>query len=130
MTNSSNGEGVKAHILRAIAAEYGWPDLLPEEVAAVHLAEETLGELEGTYSFRGSERVLRLDQGRLLQSSASGVNQEFRALSDSVLISLTFGYRYGIERDEFGTINGLTLILDGTRLFTYTKSNRVREISD
>jgi hypothetical protein len=27
MTNSSNGEWVKGHVLRAIAVEYDWPDL-------------------------------------------------------------------------------------------------------
>jgi len=121
MTNSSNGEAVKAHIMRAIATEYGWPDLLPEEVEAVSLSVENLRGLEGTYSFRGRDRVLRVENGRLLQSSEGGPDQELRALSDDVLVSLTFGYRYAIDRNEAGAITGLTLILDETRLFTYEK---------
>jgi CubicO group peptidase (beta-lactamase class C family) len=122
LTNSSNGEAVKAHILRGIATEYGWPELLPEEVEAVSLPLETLRELEGTYSFRGRDRVLRLENGRLLQSSEGNPDQEFRCLSDSTLISTTFGYRYDIDRDEAGSIIGLTLVLNGTRLFTYQRN--------
>ena len=122
MTNSSNGEGVKAHVLRAIAVEYGWPDLLPEQVETVRLSEEALRELEGTYSFRGRDRVLRVVDGRIIQSTEGGAAQELRALSDSLLVSLTFGYRYAVDRDQSGTITGLTLILDGTRLFTYERN--------
>ena len=123
MTNSANGEGVKAHILRAIAAEYDWPDMLPEEVEAVSLTDHKLRDLEGTYSFRGRDRVLRLERGRLLQTSEGGHDHELRALSDSILVSLMFGYRYGVDREESGAVTGLTLILDGARLFTYEKTN-------
>ena len=82
MTNSSNGEAVKAHILRAIATEYDWPDLMPEEVDVVSLSDEVLGSLAGRYSFRGRDRVVRLDQGRLVQSSEGSPDQELLALSD------------------------------------------------
>ncbi len=122
MTNSSNGEGVKVHILRAIAIEYGWPNLLPEELDLTTLPNDAMRELEGVYSFRGRDRVLRLEQGRLQQHSEGGPDQEIRALSDSLLVSVTFGYRYGIDRDVSGAITGLTLILNGHRLFTYEKT--------
>ena len=122
LTNSSNGDAVKAHILRAIAVEYGWPDLLPEEVELVSLPDETLQELTGTYSFRGRDRVLTLEQGRLVQSSEGSPDQEILALSENLLVSTTFGYRYGVNRDQVGSVTGLTLILNGTRLFTYERN--------
>ncbi len=122
MTNSSHGEGVKAHILRAIASEYGWPDLLPETVDVVLLSEARLNEIAGTYSFRGRDRVLRVEDGSLIQSSEGSPDQRILALSDSLLVSETFGFRYGVDRNDAGEILGLTLILDGTRLFTYERN--------
>ena len=121
MTNSSNGEGVKAHLLRAIAAEYGWPDYVPEEVDVVQLPDEALEELEGRYRFRGRDRVLVVEQGRLLQRSEGDREEELLSLSEDMLVSISFGYRYAIDRDTEGSITGLTLVLQGTRLFTYER---------
>ncbi|UCD23739.1 MAG: beta-lactamase family protein [Gemmatimonadota bacterium] len=123
MTNSSNGEGVKAHLLRAIAAEYGWPDYLPEEVDVVRLSDEALEQLEGRYRFRGRDRVLVVEQGRIWQQSQGDRREELLALSGDQLISVSFGYRYDIDRDASGAITGLTLVLHGTRLFTYERVN-------
>lgn len=122
MTNSSNGEAVRAHVLRAVAVEYGWPDLLPEEVDAATMTADALEELAGTYSFRGRDRVLRVENGLLVQSSEGSPDQLILPLSDSLLISSTFGYRYIVERDDAGDVVGLTLILSGARLFTYEKN--------
>jgi len=123
MTSSSNGEGVKAHVLRAIAAEYGWPDLLPDEVEVVQLPDEILEELEGRYSLRGRDRVLVVEQGRIFQRSEGDREEELLPLSEDLLVSISFGYRYAIDRDAAGSITGLTLVLQGTRLFTYEKVN-------
>jgi CubicO group peptidase (beta-lactamase class C family) len=121
MTNSSNGEGVKAQILRAIATEYGWPDLVPEEVEVAPLSGEVLEGLEGRYTFRGRERVLVVERGRILQRSEGGVEEELLPLSEDLLVSVSFGYRYAINRDVNGSVTGLTLILHDTRLFTYER---------
>lgn len=121
MTNSSNGDGVKAHVLRAIATEYGWPDFVPEQVEVVRLSDEALQELEGRYAFRGRDRVLVVEQGRIHQRSEGGVEEELLPLSEDQLVSVSFGYRYAIDRDAAETITGLTLTLDGTRLFTYER---------
>lgn len=121
MTNSSNGEGVKAQILRAIAAEYGWPDLVPEEVAVARLSDEVLEGLEGRYTFRGRDRVLVVDGGRILQRSEGGVEEELLPLSQDLLVSVSFGYRYAVNRDASGSVTGLTLTLHDTRLFTYER---------
>jgi CubicO group peptidase (beta-lactamase class C family) len=121
MTNSSNGEGVKAHILRAIAAEYGWPDFVPEEVVVARLSEEVLEGLEGRYTFRGRDRVLVVEEGRILQRSEGGVEEELLPLSEDLLVSVSFGYRYAVDRGVNGSVTGLTLILNGTRRFTYER---------
>jgi hypothetical protein len=57
-----------------------------------------------------------------VQSNEGSPDQEILPLSDSLLVSATFGYRYGVERNELGQITGLTLILNGVRLFTYAKN--------
>ncbi len=121
MTNASSGEGAKAHILRAIAAEYGWPDYVPEEVDVARLSEEVLKELEGRYAFRGRDRVLAVEHGRILQRSEGGRQDELLPLSEDLLVSVSFGYRYAIDRDVTGSISGLTLMLHDTRLFTYER---------
>jgi CubicO group peptidase (beta-lactamase class C family) len=121
MTNSSHGEGVKAHVLRAIAAEYGWPDYVPEEIDVVPLSDEVLGALEGRYRFRGRDRVLVVDRGRIFQQSSGDREEELLAMSDDQLVSVSFGYRYDIDRDAAGYITGLTLVLQSTRLFTYER---------
>ncbi len=43
------------------------------------------------------------------------------ALSPDLLVSVLFGYRYAVERDATGSITGLTLVLQDTRLFTYER---------
>jgi hypothetical protein len=99
-----------------------WPDLLPEEVEVISLPDQTLQRLVGTYSFRGRDRVLRAEQGKLLQSSEGSPDQELLVLSEDLLVSATFGFRYGVDRDQAGSVIGLTLILNGTRLFTYERN--------
>ena len=121
MTNSSNGEAVKLHSLRAIATEYGWPDYVPEEIDVVQLPVDVLEELEGRYRFRGRDRVLIVKQGRIFQHSEGRREEELLALSEDQLVSISFGYRYGIDRDVTGSITGLTLILHDRRLFTYER---------
>ncbi|UCG87367.1 MAG: beta-lactamase family protein [Gemmatimonadota bacterium] len=121
MTNSSNGEGVKARLLRAIAAEYGWADFVPEEVEVAQLREEILLGLEGRYRFRGRDRVLVVENGRILQRTEGDREEELLPLSEDSLVSVSFGYRYEVGRDPAGSVTGLTLVLQGTRLFTYER---------
>jgi CubicO group peptidase (beta-lactamase class C family) len=121
MTNSSNGEGVKAHVLRAMAEEYGWPDFAPEEIEVVQLPAGTFLELEGRYTFRGRDRILVVEEGRILQRSEGGREEALLPLSEDLLVSVSFGYRYAIDRDAAGSITGLTLVLHDTRLFTYER---------
>lgn len=36
-------------------------------------------------------------------------------------MSVSFGYRFAVGRDSTGAVTGLTLVLNGTRLFTYDR---------
>jgi CubicO group peptidase (beta-lactamase class C family) len=122
MTNSSNGQGVKGYILRGLAAEYGWPDFAPEEVEVARLPDDVLTELEGRYSFGGRDRVLVVEAGRILERISDRDRvEELLPLSADLLVSVSFGYRYAVERDATGSVTGLTFVLQGTRLFTYER---------
>jgi CubicO group peptidase (beta-lactamase class C family) len=125
MTNSSRGEILKAHVLRAIAVEYGWPDLLPEEVDRVALSPESLAEIEGRYSLRTStEWTVRLDGDSLLLETASGGSEsaaELVPIAEDLFVQTAFGTRYRVERGPDGSVAGLTFILNGRDLFTIEK---------
>ena len=125
MTNSSRGETLKAHVLRAIAFEYGWPDFLPEEVDRIVLPAESLQEIEGRYSFRTStEWDIRLEGNRLMLETVSQGSEnvvELVPIAEDLFVQTTFGTRYRVERDDEGAISGLTFILDGRNLFTIDK---------
>jgi CubicO group peptidase (beta-lactamase class C family) len=69
MTNADNGGRLAGEVLRAIAAEYAWPDLKPVERVAVPVPVETLRSYEGTYA-QGTFQVivaLRGDQLTIAQ---------------------------------------------------------------
>jgi hypothetical protein len=123
MTNSSRGEILKAHILRAIAVEYDWPDLLPEEVERTSPGVEVLQELEGRYALRDSTYgTVRLDGNHLMLETVSGGGAvEMVPIGADLFVQTTFGTRYKVERTADGAVGGLTLILNGRDLFTIEK---------
>ena len=62
-----------------------------------------------------------VEQGRILQRTVGDREEELQSLSEDQLVSISFGYRYDIDRDAAGAIIGLTLVLQDTRLFTYER---------
>ena len=121
MTNSSNGEWVKSQVIRAIAAEYGWPDFRQSEIELAQLSEETAADLLGHYSFRSTERILTREAGRLLFASEGGIAQQLLPVSEDLFVEPVFGHHWGVERDATGSVSGITLISNGARLFTYVR---------
>jgi len=122
MTSSSRGEALKSHILRAIAVEYGWPDLLPEEVDRIALSPDDLRQIEGRYALRTStEWAVRLEGDRLLLETVSGGGEsavELVPVAEDLFVQTTFGTRYRVERTADGAVSGLTFNLNGRDLFT------------
>jgi hypothetical protein len=121
MTNSSNGEWVKSQVIRAIAAEYDWPDFRQTEIELAQLPDEMAAELLGRYSFRERERRLTREDGRLLFGSEGGIAQQLLPVSEDLFVEPVFGHHWGVERDSAGSVTGITLILNGTRLFTFVR---------
>ncbi len=124
MTNSANGEAVKLLVLRAIAAEYGWPDFRPLEVEVVELSDDVLNELFGRYSHQGGEPWLLKREGERILLERGGEARAVRELvplSDNLFIEAVFGLQYEVERTADRSVTGLTVIMDGRRLFTLDK---------
>jgi CubicO group peptidase (beta-lactamase class C family) len=121
MTNSSNGEWVKSQVIRAIAAEYDWPDFRQSEIELAQLSDEAAAELLGRYSFRETERILTREDGRLLFGREGGIAQQLLPVSEDLFVEPVFGHHWGVERDATGSVSGITLILNGARLFTYVR---------
>ena len=65
MTNGDNGGRLASEVLRAVAAEYDWPDLKPVERVAVAVPLETLRSYEGRYRQEGFEAIVALSGGQL-----------------------------------------------------------------
>ena len=112
---------MKEQVLRAIAVEYGWPDFRPREIDAVPIAEESLAELTGRYSFRGRDRMLEIRDGRIVFTRGGGHDQELFPVEEDLFVERVFGHGYMVNRDAQGTVTGLTLVLDGTPLFVYER---------
>ena len=58
MTNADNGGGLANEVLRAIAAEYEWPDLQPRERTVVNVSVDTLRAYEGRYTQEAFEVIV------------------------------------------------------------------------
>jgi hypothetical protein len=65
MTNAANGARLGSEVMRAIAAEYGWPDLKPRERAIVPVSPDTLQSYAGTYLFGDQKVIVTVQDGRL-----------------------------------------------------------------
>jgi CubicO group peptidase (beta-lactamase class C family) len=74
MTNGDRGGAVASEILRAIAAEYGWPDYGQEEKTAVNVDPAVLQSYAGKYVFSPGPTVMVLhESGKMfLQSEQIG----------------------------------------------------------
>ena len=67
MTNADRGSALSSEILRAIAAEYGWPAFKPVEKTVVRLEPAALAAFEGRYEFApGRTMDVRVVEGKLL----------------------------------------------------------------
>ena len=102
MTNATGGEWIKHQILRAIAAEYDWPDFQPLEIEVAQLTTEALEAVSGRYLYRDrTEWLVRYEDGRILLEREGRSPVELFPISEDVFIEITFGFRYSFERDQF-----------------------------
>ena len=56
MTNGEQGGRLTGEVMRAVASEYGWPDMQEREVTLVDVPIDTLRSYEGRYQLRRRNR--------------------------------------------------------------------------
>jgi CubicO group peptidase (beta-lactamase class C family) len=88
MTNSDAGAGLIQEILRALAAEYRWPDRFHRVVRPATLEPSALIALAGTYRFESRARkgqtlaiIVTAGEGALLAALPDGSRHRLRPLS-------------------------------------------------
>jgi hypothetical protein len=72
MTNAEQGGRLTGDLLRAIASEYGWPDMQGREVTLVEVPVDTLRSYEGRYQLGGETGEVTINDGRLTMRIAGG----------------------------------------------------------
>ena len=114
MTNGDNGGQLASEILRAIAAEYGWPGYLSAEIEPVAVAPGTLDELAGTYALPDGTRVVVVREGDALVAQPQGEPRErLWPTSDSTFVAGTSGVGIRVERDAARRVTGVVIVQMG-----------------
>ncbi len=110
MTNAQGGERLAQEVMRSIAAEYGWPDLKPEERTPVVLDPKVLAEYVGTYTVRpGMDIVIAQKDGHLVASVTGQGPEDVIAESATKFLVPSVGAEFGFEPDAQGKVTYLVL---------------------
>ena len=124
MTNRDGGPMLIREVLRALAAEYGWPEYGAEQVPELTLDAKTVAGLTGTYQLQVgpgiSADVVR--EGERLTLRATQIpKQELLPKSDTSFVMSTLGWQVTFRRDASGRATALTVSrgigkpIEGTR---------------
>jgi len=115
MTNADGGSALIGEIERAVAQEYGWPDLKPEEKATVIIDPAVLSAYAGSYLLAIQDATepkvhLTLREGRLfLQADPLGPEPvELFPESESQFFAQR-GLSITLNKDDAGVVTKLTL---------------------
>lgn len=110
MTNGDGGPLLIPEVLRALAAEYGWPDYGAERVTARTLDPKTVAGLVGTYLVQGLEARVEQDSGRLvLRVPKQLPDQELIPKSDTTFVLSSLGWQVSFKRDASGRATAISL---------------------
>ena len=116
MTNGGDaGEPLMMEVLRAVAAEYGWPDYAPQNVIPIAVDSTVVQDLVGTYLLRvgpGRPVEVRLEGGRLMLHGPQDRVQELVPESETRFVSLITGWRIEFTRDASGRVVGIRVFPD------------------
>ena len=115
MTNGDDGPQLIGEVLRALAAEYEWPDYGVKQVTTVALEPAAVAGLLGKYLLRvgpGVRAEVRQDGDKLVLTSAQMPEQELLAESDTTFVTSALGWRVTFTRDASGKATGLTVFVD------------------
>jgi CubicO group peptidase (beta-lactamase class C family) len=107
MTNSDAGPSLYNEILRAIAAEYGWPDFQPARKKSIELPPDALREYAGQYQVEPGLLIsIRLHGGALFLQ-AGPEETEIVPESESRFFSPENGAEVAFTRDAEGAVTEL-----------------------
>ena len=110
MTNGDGGPLLIPEVLRALAAEYGWPDYGAERVTPLTLDAKAVAGLVGTYAVQGLEARVEQDSGRLvLRVPKQLPDQELIPKSDTSFVMASLGWQVSFKRDASGRATSISL---------------------
>jgi CubicO group peptidase (beta-lactamase class C family) len=112
MTNGDGGPLLIREVLRALAAEYGWPEYGAEQVTTVTLDAKTVAGLVGTYQLRvgpGIAARIEQDGDRLMLRAQQIPEQELIPKSDTSFVMSTLGWQVAFTRDASGRATAVTV---------------------
>ena len=114
MTNGDGGPMLIREVLRALAAEYGWPDYGAEQVPAVSLDAKAVAGLVGTYQLRvgpGIPAHVQQDGDRLMLRTPQHQipEQELLPKSDTSFVMSTLGWQVTFTRDASGRATAISV---------------------
>jgi hypothetical protein len=115
MTNGDGGPQLIGEVMRALAAEYQWPDYGAKQVTTVAVEPAAVAGLLGKYLMRvgpGVRAEVRKDGDKLMLKSSEFPAQELLAESDTSFVTSTLGWRVTFARDASGKATGITVLLD------------------
>jgi hypothetical protein len=102
MTNGDGGPVLIDEVLRALAAEYGWPDYGPQQLPALTLDAKTVAGLTGRYQLRiGPGLAVRIEQDgdRLMFRTTQIPEQALLPKSDTTFVMSSLGWQVAFTRD-------------------------------
>jgi hypothetical protein len=110
MTNGDGGPMLMPEVLRALAAEYGWPDYGAEKVTAMTLDPKTVAGLLGTYMLQGLQAKVEQDSGRLMLRVPKQLpDQELIPKSDTTFVMGSLGWQVTFRRDGSGRATAISV---------------------
>lgn len=113
MTNGDGGPPLIMEVLRALAAEYGWPDYGTTRVTAVTLDSKAVTGIVGTYLIGGGVQArVELADDRIMLRAPLITDQELIPSSDTTFVMSPLGWRVAVARDATGRATAMTVYRD------------------
>jgi CubicO group peptidase (beta-lactamase class C family) len=119
MTNGDRGDALADEILRGIAREYGWPDLIPVERSEVTVAPARLNSYVGEYDVGEGDAgkvTVALQDGQLRIQRSGDPPWQLHPLSETEFFLTVDDVRIVFAKDSNGRVTGLTAYVAGSTL--------------
>jgi CubicO group peptidase (beta-lactamase class C family) len=130
LTNAGGGKRLADEIVRAVAHEYGWPEIAPREVVAIDVPAENLEALAGYYETPGL--IVWIERaGEQLTARVGGVDAEpLLALSPTRFIASERDTVIEFGENPVGGAKGFQIVSGGPPVFLERKTPPESKIGD